>query len=169
MKVIFEVVENSASQYYEIVSDSITIGRDPERCDIVLEEEGASKTHCMIEFKGQKWWVCDLDSKNGTYINNDPIKRHQIYLDDIVQIGEAYIRFASSKMSMATCQLLRRPGKKKSFNKSITLVQGKNDQEGNMFDGTHHGMKEVTMVGKEGNVGKAKDMLHKKKKNNKKG
>lgn len=160
MKVVFEVVEDSASEFYEVIEDTITIGRDPDKCDIVLEEEGASKVHCMLEFKGGKWWVCDLDSKNGTFINNDPIKRHQLYLDDIVQIGEAYLRFASSHMSMTTNQLLRRPGKKYTFNKSITLIQGKNDQSEQFFDGTHHGMKEVTMVGKEGNVAKAKEMVN---------
>ena len=159
MKVVFEVVENSVSSFYETGSSQIIVGRDGDKSDIVLNEDGASKAHCMLEYKQGKWWVVDLDSKNGTFINNHPIKRTQIFLDDIVQIGEAYLRFASSHMSLSTNQLFRKPGKKYSFNKSITLIQGKEEEKEQLFDGDHHGLKEVTVVGGKGNLGKAKEML----------
>lgn len=150
--IVFEVVEKSQSTFYKVNNAEIIIGRD-ETCDIIVNDSGASKRHMMLEFKHSKWWVVDLDSKNGTFISNQPVKRVQIYLDDVIQIGEAYVRFASSKMPLATCQKLRRPGKKFTHNKSITLVQGKKQSKEQLFDGTHHGMKEMTGIASDLEVG----------------
>lgn len=148
MNIILEVVEHQRSKFYKVNKAAITIGRDASKCDIVITESGSSKAHCSLEFHKGRWWLFDLDSKNGTFINNMEIKRTQIYIDDVIQIGEAYIRFATSKMSIADCQLLKRPGKKKTMNRSITLVQGSNNvnKEKIASGNDHHGLKEFTGI-----------------------
>lgn len=146
MEVVIEVVDKSESTFYKVIKDEIIFGRD-ETCDIILEESGASKKHFLLEYRQNKWWIVDLDSKNGTFINNSPVKRAQLYLDDVIQVGEAYIRFAASKMPIATNQKLRRPGKKHSFNKSITLIPEKKIRKEHLVgDKTHHGLKELTGI-----------------------
>lgn len=167
MEIVLEVVEKSNSTFYKINKEEITIGRNEETCDIIIEESGASKSHCLIEFRQHKWWVVDLDSKNGTYINNSQIKRSQFYLDDVIQIGESYIRFASSHMPLAICQQLRKPGKKYKMNKSITYIQSKKENKQSLTTGEHHGLKELSGVYDE-NEARGVKMLKKRKKKKKK-
>lgn len=167
--VVFEVVENRKSSFFKVNGTMIVIGRE-ESCDIIIDDSGASKKHFALEFKHGKWWAIDLKSKNGTFINNQPISRVQIYLDDVIQIGEVYVRFASSQMPITLCQKLRRPGKKYTHNKSITLIQGKQQSKEQLFDGTHHGMKEMTGIASDLDMGPSKKdkVLERRKKKKKK-
>lgn len=164
MEVIIEVVDGAESTLYRINKKQIIFGRD-EACDIIINDDGSSKKHFMLEFRQNKWWVIDLDSKNGTIINNLPVKRSQLYLDDVIQVGEAYIRFAASKMPIAITQRLRRPGKKYSLNKSITLVPEKKFRRDQLVkDGTHHGLKELTGIHSDTPPARGKKVLVRKKK-----
>ncbi|XP_066359318.1 uncharacterized protein [Miscanthus floridulus] len=53
----------------EIVSDAVTVGRVADKADIVLPVATVSGTHARLEKKGGSLLVTDLDSTNGTYIN----------------------------------------------------------------------------------------------------
>ncbi|EES16567.1 hypothetical protein BDA96_08G023900 [Sorghum bicolor] len=54
----------------EIISDdAVTVGRVADKADIVLPIATVSGTHARLEKKGGSLLVTDLDSTNGTYIN----------------------------------------------------------------------------------------------------
>ncbi|CAL4995823.1 unnamed protein product [Urochloa decumbens] len=53
----------------EIASDTVTVGRVADKADIVLPVATVSSTHARLEKKDGKLLVTDLDSTNGTYIN----------------------------------------------------------------------------------------------------
>jgi phosphoserine phosphatase RsbU/P len=42
------------------------------------EDAGLSRQHFAFEFEGNEWTVCDLGSKNGTFVNNIPLKARLI-------------------------------------------------------------------------------------------
>ena len=42
------------------------------------EDAGLSRQHFVLEFEGNEWTVRDLDSKNGTFVNNIPLKARLI-------------------------------------------------------------------------------------------
>lgn len=48
--------------------DRFTIGR-AEDCDICVSSDGVSRQHCEVFRDGSDWWVRDLDSSNGTFID----------------------------------------------------------------------------------------------------
>jgi predicted component of type VI protein secretion system len=50
------------------------VGRSPE-ADVVLEDEGVSWNHLEIERKGEVLMATDLDSRNGTALNGEPLDR----------------------------------------------------------------------------------------------
>lgn len=50
----------------------IIIGRDPA-CDFVLDDNTVSAKHTRLSFRQGQWWVEDLRSTNGTYLNQEPI------------------------------------------------------------------------------------------------
>lgn len=54
---------------FEVVSDAVTVGRVADKADIVLPVATVSGTHARLEKKNGSLLVTDLDSTNGTYIN----------------------------------------------------------------------------------------------------
>lgn len=46
-----------------------TLGVQPDN-DVVLADQFVSRRHARLHWDGVGWWVEDLGSRNGTYINN---------------------------------------------------------------------------------------------------
>lgn len=68
---------------------SIILGRDPA-CDIHLTSLQVSRHHTVLEQKGNEYFILDLGSKNGTYVNGNKIqadKPHKITETDRITIG----------------------------------------------------------------------------------
>jgi len=49
------------------------VGRDPS-CDIVIPDPYVSRKHLRLFFEEGKWFVVDLGSKNGTFVNGEDIR-----------------------------------------------------------------------------------------------
>ena len=51
----------------------ITIGRHAS-CDCVLDDDTVSSYHARLYYRYGQWWIEDLDSTNGTSLNNQPVE-----------------------------------------------------------------------------------------------
>ena len=56
--------------------------------DWVIQDGSVSGTHCEIERNDAGFVIRDLGSTNGTKVNNEPVKEHPLYRNDIIMIGE---------------------------------------------------------------------------------
>jgi hypothetical protein len=70
------------------------IGSDADT-DIVLRGAAISGKHASLRYKDEKFTITDLDSTNGTFLNDrtDPITREELRDNDIVRIGEVSLKF----------------------------------------------------------------------------
>jgi hypothetical protein len=70
------------------------IGSAPD-ADIVLRDTAISSKHASLRYKDQKFFITDLDSTNGTFVNdgNDPVAREELKDNDIVRIGDVTLKF----------------------------------------------------------------------------
>jgi pSer/pThr/pTyr-binding forkhead associated (FHA) protein len=69
----------------------IFLGRDPS-VDFPLNNETISLRHCKISHNNKQWWVKDLESTNGTYLNNEPVKTETIITNgDQLRLGKVEI------------------------------------------------------------------------------
>ncbi len=70
-----------------LAGDAVTIGRDVE-ASIQILDRSASRFHCEVFPVGGMWFVRDLDSKNGTYINGEPLEDEELMREgDVIRIG----------------------------------------------------------------------------------
>jgi hypothetical protein len=71
----------------------LTIGRDAE-AGIQILDRSASRFHCEIFPVGGMWFVKDLDSKNGTYVNDEKLEDEELLrYGDVIKIGTTEIVF----------------------------------------------------------------------------
>jgi pSer/pThr/pTyr-binding forkhead associated (FHA) protein len=69
----------------------VILGRDPG-CDFVLEDSTVSAQHSRLSFRQGHWWVEDLRSTNGTYLNNEPISASLVITNgDEIRCGQAVL------------------------------------------------------------------------------
>ena len=65
---------------------SLTIGRNPES-DICINLPQVSWNHARIESKDDRWFLVDLGSSNGTWVNGSRIKRTRVTREDSITLG----------------------------------------------------------------------------------
>lgn len=73
---------------YNITSNGVIVGRDPNAVSVHITDNIVSKTHMKILPKGDQFYIVDLGSTNGTYVNGEKIKEIQVNPDDVVQLGK---------------------------------------------------------------------------------
>jgi len=80
-------------QLFLLQQDSVVLGRNPD-CDIVLEVGAVSRQHArLLNVEGQ-YYVEDLDSRNGTFVNEQRVfDRQQLKEDDQVRICDLVFVF----------------------------------------------------------------------------
>lgn len=72
----------------KIGANLITIGRDPA-VDFVLDDSEVSRSHAKIYYEDGSYFIEDLDSTNGTFVNGKCIKKPlQLKDKDLITIGE---------------------------------------------------------------------------------
>lgn len=76
--------------------EEAVFGRDDD-CQVILDEEPASRRHAQILFADLKPQVLDLGSTNGTYLNGKQVHRALLKDGDQIQIGGSIFRVAMGK------------------------------------------------------------------------
>ena|ERR1700728_3435822 len=73
-----------------------TVGSAPD-ADIILRDETVSGKHASLRYKDAKFFVTDLDSTNGTFLNSraEPIAREELNDNDLVRFGAVTLKFKS--------------------------------------------------------------------------
>lgn len=56
----------------EFTRPVVSIGRDPG-CDLTIDDLTVSNQHARFTYHHSQWWLEDLGSKNGTYLNQEKL------------------------------------------------------------------------------------------------
>src|SRR5262249_40988389 len=76
----------------------VTVGRKPDN-DVVIDNPAISGHHCKITFEGRTYYVEDLDSTNGTYVNQKRVKKSGLHANDVVGIAKHALVFMDEAVS----------------------------------------------------------------------
>ncbi|MFQ5432723.1 MAG: FHA domain-containing protein [Nitrospinota bacterium] len=73
------------------ITDNISIGR--EKGDIILKNPAVSAKHARLNKERGAYVLEDLDSTNGTFVNQGRISTQQLHHGDIINIGKYELEF----------------------------------------------------------------------------
>jgi predicted component of type VI protein secretion system len=74
----------------------VTVGRSPD-ADIITLDERASRMHCGIRIWDGEYYVKDLKSKNGTYLNHQRVEMAKIKPGDKIRLGNSILTVDDKK------------------------------------------------------------------------
>ena len=85
----------------ELGEEEVIIGRTPE-CGICLSVDNVSRQHARVIFRNEEYFVEDLGSTNGTYVNGIKIVKCVLRNSDQINIGGVKILFTEDKTLQKT-------------------------------------------------------------------
>lgn len=78
---------------FRVRKSVVVIGRTRDLADIVLDsDDQVSRHHAALIFTSGEFYVEDLESTNGSFINGRRIKRAKLHPGDILRIGDACLQ-----------------------------------------------------------------------------
>ena len=94
-RLIVKNQKNQDEQVYNLPQDTITIGRTGV-CDVELADKSISRKHAELVKDAEDYFLIDLKSGNGTYLNGKRIRsieKHLLRSGDLVKIENYEITF----------------------------------------------------------------------------
>lgn len=85
-------IDGSAIQRWELLDKALTFGRS-EPADIRVKDDRISRQHFAIMPKGSSFFVQDLKSTNGTYVNGARITEAELKPNDRIRAGQTVFVF----------------------------------------------------------------------------
>jgi hypothetical protein len=79
---------------FPLDGDRLTIGRRPDS-DIFLDDITVSRDHALLVKRGGDYYLDDLGSLNGTYVNRSRIESHRLQDGDELQVGKYKLTYLS--------------------------------------------------------------------------
>ena len=76
--------------------ETIILGR-AVGCEIWLDDSSVSRHHCRFEPRGDDWLIVDLESRNGTFIDNILIKEQMLEEGMTIRIGASEVEFHAER------------------------------------------------------------------------
>ena len=74
-------------QAFPLLGDRVTSGRSPD-ADVFLDDVTVSRDHALVVKRGGDFYLDDLGSLNGTYVNRKRIESHRLEDGDELQVGK---------------------------------------------------------------------------------
>ena len=110
---LLQLKNKTLGEYSLQAGASLTIGRRDTN-DVVIEDPAVSGHHAKIDALDDRFVLIDLQSKNGSFVNEQLVNSHWLRHEDIITIGEHTLIFIYEERN--------RPGKKDADDFDETLA-----------------------------------------------
>jgi serine/threonine protein kinase len=100
-----------SGEEFIISSDQFTIGRSRDN-SLLVDGTLVSRHHAQIVFRRDHYILQDLDSTNGTYVNDRRIAQHELHPGDQIEIGPSILVFQPTGAAIPARQVSPIPVRK---------------------------------------------------------
>ena len=77
---------------FPVEGERLSIGRRPDSA-VFLDDVTVSRDHALLIRRGEDWYLDDMGSLNGTYVNRSRIDSQRLEEGDELQIGKYKLTF----------------------------------------------------------------------------
>ena len=84
--------DSAIGSRHTLAGAAVTLGRE-EDCDISLNDKSVSRRHARIQLGPDGYYLVDLQSTNGTFINDLQVSTTKLQNGDYVRLGDIVLRF----------------------------------------------------------------------------
>src|SRR5882762_2144655 len=77
---------------FPVSEEPVVIGRETT-AGLCLADASVSRRHSKLEKNGDQFWISDLQSLNGTFVNDVPVKQRALQHGDRIRIGDTQFLF----------------------------------------------------------------------------
>ncbi len=89
-------VKDGVQTYQCSIVDKTVIGRNPSVSGLVIADDAVSERHCEIEWSNGRFYVTDLGSSNGTYVDGAKIgARTEVHSGTVLKLGRYEYRLTA--------------------------------------------------------------------------
>src|SRR5213594_3522724 len=75
-------------EVFPLTGEDLSLGRDASN-RVRIIDRSVSRHHCVLKGAEGLYRICDLDSRNGTFVNNVPVRERTLEHGDRIKIGSA--------------------------------------------------------------------------------
>lgn len=105
-----------------LTSSRTIIGRSPN-VDVIVKDKTVSEEHAAIGYFDGIFFILDLKSKNGTYVNDERVKERVLHDNDEIKLGTVALTFnVSGRLHEEATE--RWPDSKLSIGKILEIISG---------------------------------------------
>jgi hypothetical protein len=73
-----------------VTGQRVTLGR-LSSCNVTIDDSTVSREHAALVRRGDRWWVVDLGSTNGTSVNGVQAAEQPVAIGDRIELGDAAV------------------------------------------------------------------------------
>ena len=100
MREYLEIGTPAGVELRPLDGDRVTIGRHAGNDIVLASDDSTSRLHAVLERLGPSWWLRDLGSRNGTYVNGTRVaERRTLQHGDELRIGSTRLVYRISRPS----------------------------------------------------------------------
>ncbi|MDG1872433.1 MAG: SpoIIE family protein phosphatase [Mariniblastus sp.] len=115
-----------ANKRFKLGEEPVVLGRHP-KCDVHIDDVSVSREHARVTFENGQYFISDLESRNGTSLNNQPINQPtKLYDQSEIRICDVTLIFSVSESNIQTI----RP----NLRNNHLINQGQNPSSSVMID-----------------------------------
>jgi diguanylate cyclase (GGDEF)-like protein len=89
---LVQIYGKQLGRRFRLTGPALVIGRSPD-ANVVVDSDTVSRLHARVEREDNGFVVVDLQSTNGTFINDRPVSAQRLANGDLVRIGDSIFKF----------------------------------------------------------------------------
>ncbi len=100
LTLVYQQEREPSARRWTLRGGKLTLGRDPERCDIPLDDTKASREHAQLVYvkSSDSYRVVDLGSRNGTFVGGRRIASEPLHNGSVVRVGHSLFIYAEADL-----------------------------------------------------------------------
>lgn len=106
-----------------LVKERITIGRKPHN-DVQIENLAISGDHAVVVTILNDSFLEDLNSTNGTLVNGQPVKKHVLRNNDIIELGKYKMKYMTEQGAPVVADTANDPEKQAGLRSNFSKRGG---------------------------------------------